>query len=292
MKRFAIFGSLLLASSLLACSAGGADVSEDKIDNTFKGPPPECGALTTCGRFCKDLSSDPTSCGACDRTCIIPNANAACRQGQCVIASCHDGYYDSDRNVDTGCELQSQCAAGSDCQTLCDTTGRISCNNGISMCTPPAEACNARDDDCNGQCDEGAIAGCRIGVHRAVGAGGHYYTTDKNAAMTAPYMLEGENYFRIYVGEAPGLQPVFLCQKPNGKYFLTASSICESLNIPGRQLGYWSAEARCDAKPLYRLYHEMSADHFFTLSQPEAENAVNMYGYKLEGVPAYVWMNP
>lgn len=292
MMSFALRASAILAALLAACAAPAGDISEDRDDGVYSGPPPECGAMTACGRSCKDLSSDPTSCGACDRTCIIPNATAACQKGECVIASCNDGYYDTDRNVDTGCELQSQCVAGIDCQTLCDTTGRISCNSGVSACTPPAEACNARDDDCNGQCDEGAIAGCRIGVHRAVGAGAHYYTTDRNAATTAPYMLESENYFRVYSGEAPGLQPMFLCQKPNGKYLLTSSSICESLNIPGRQLGYWSSEARCDAKPLYRLYHEVSADHFFTLSQLEAQNAVETYGYRLEGVPAYVWLAP
>jgi hypothetical protein len=285
-----------LLAALAACAASsdnpGPGQGEDDGLGIYSGPPPECGALSACGRECKDLSSDPTSCGACERTCIIANATAACRQGECVIAACHDGYYDTDRNVDTGCELRSHCAAGLDCQTLCDSSGRISCNSGISVCTPPAETCNARDDNCNGQCDEGAIPGCRIGVHRSVSPGYHLYTTDLGAAMTAPYMIEGANYFRIYAGEAPRLVPVFLCQKPNGRFFLTSSSICESLNIPGRQLGYWSAEARCGAQPLYRLYHEVSTDHLFTLSEMEAQSAVETYGYRLEGVPAYVWLAP
>lgn len=54
------------------------------------------------------------------------------------------------------------CVAGSTqtCMTSCGTTGTQVCSNTTctwSPCTPPAEACNLTDDDCDGDVDEGLI---------------------------------------------------------------------------------------------------------------------------------------
>lgn len=252
---------------------------------------PSCGSLFRCGSLCVDLQSDPQSCGSCDRTCVIPNATAGCQRGACVIASCRSGYFDTDKDVANGCESMSQCTAGADCKTSCDSVGKTVCTDGIQSCKQPLESCNAKDDDCNGICDEGAMAGCRIAVHRAVGKG-HFYTTDQSAASTPPFAIEAANYFYIYRGAAPGLTGLYLCKKPSGLYFLTTSSMCEGLNIAGSLLGYVAPDARCDAQPLHRLYSGASDDHFYTTSEPERDNAVSKYGYSSEGVPFYVFRSP
>jgi len=129
---------------------------------TEKTPEPiACGALTRCDGTCVDLQKDPANCGLCGRTCVILNASAGCERGECVVASCHDGLYDSDKKGSNGCEATSVCVAGSDCKTSCDSIGKTTCSDGMSSCKVPAESCNARDDDCNGSCDEGALLGCR-----------------------------------------------------------------------------------------------------------------------------------
>lgn len=273
-----------------ACSAGGKDLPDD--GGVATRPPLQCGARTVCGRICVDLQTDPESCGACDRTCVVPNALAGCAAGACTIAQCNEGFYDTDHKVENGCEATSVCTAGAECKTSCDTAGRTVCSGGQAMCQPPPESCNARDDDCNGSCDEGALPGCRIGVHRSSGALGHLYTTDRTAASTAPFMLEAADYFHLYSTGVPGTQPVFLCKKPNGKFFLTSSTSCESVNVAGQQLGYWAGDARCGGVPLYRLYHAPSANHFYTLSDAERDNAVTAYGYQYESIAGYVFRGP
>src|SRR5439155_6631058 len=171
-----------------------------------------------CGRRCANLDSDPTSCGACDRTCVIPNATAGCKAGDCVIAACAEGFFDVDKKVANGCETQSDCVPGSDCRTDCDTAGTTLCEGGMTRCAPPAETCNGADDNCDGRCDEGSLNGCRLGVHRSYGGGGHFYTTDLAAAKTQPFALEAANYLYIYTLEAQGTRPAFLCKQPHGKF--------------------------------------------------------------------------
>lgn len=40
--------------------------------------------------------------------------------------------------------------------------------------------------------------------------------------------------------------------------------------------------------PLWRLYRPLSANHFYTTSEPEAQNAVRAYSYVREGSPGKV----
>jgi len=253
--------------------------------------PTDCGALVRCGSTCVDLQRDPTSCGACDRICVIANAHAGCQKGDCVIASCKDGYYDADKDVKNGCETTSTCVADADCKTSCDSIGKTVCQSGKESCVPPVETCNAKDDNCNGACDEGGLAGCRVGVHRAVGKG-HFYTTDLKAAMSPPFSLEAANYFYLYVGPSPGLSALYLCPKPGGMWFLTTDARCEVLNVDGTPLGFVSTDARCGATPLYRMYSPASGDHFYTTSAAERDAAVSMYGYQSEGGVGYVFPAP
>ncbi|MFB6262721.1 MAG: MopE-related protein [Bradymonadaceae bacterium] len=76
-----------------------------------------------------DFQTDPNHCGGCGNRCNVPNARAACSGGNCQIASCNANYWDNDGKVANGCEYQ------------CISRG--------------AEACNGKDDDCDGVVDNG-----------------------------------------------------------------------------------------------------------------------------------------
>ena len=74
-----------------------------------------------------DLQGDVTHCGACDRVCGAPGAVNACLGGRCGLSGCLPGFGNPDGNPANGCE--------------CAVAG--------------PEACNGRDDDCDGVVDEG-----------------------------------------------------------------------------------------------------------------------------------------
>jgi hypothetical protein len=246
-----------------------------------------CGTMTACGVICADLASDPDNCGACGRTCVVPGAAASCDSGECGIATCNPGRLDVDGDPINGCEVEDACTAGASCTTSCGSTGTTACVGGTSTCVAPTETCNAADDDCNGVCDDGAIAGCRVGVHRSYG-NGHFYTDDARAAAAAPYHIESMNYFHVYAEQVSGTRPLFSCRKPNGMYFLTAATDCEIGVGPSRTVGFWSPTEICGAVPLHRLSHS-NGNHFYTLSAGERDNAVTTHGYTSEGIAGWVW---
>lgn len=294
--------SLACALALAGCTGGHVSSTEapgrdagpgtsasDAGPGTDASAPPDCGARTACGSQCADLATDPTSCGSCGRTCRVPNGTAGCADGQCTVASCDPGHHDADGDVDNGCEAEgSACTPGESCETACGSTGTTRCSGGTASCEAPAEACNMTDDDCNGRCDEGGLDGCRIGVHRSSG-NGHLYTTDGAAARAAPYTLEVERYFWLYQDSHPGLRPVFLCRKADGKRFLTSSTACEEAGVREARLGFWATSESCGAVPLYRLYHPPTNNHFYTLSAAERDRAASELGYRKEGVAGWVW---
>lgn len=275
------------------------DMRQPPAEEDMSSPPPtedmapECPGQARCGQLCTDLEEDPTNCGFCGRTCVIPNAEAACRAGECIVGTCADGFVDADRDPTNGCESENTCTDGAACMTSCGSEGATVCVDGEETCPIPAEQCNAVDDDCNDACDEGAIAGCRVGVHRSSG-NGHAYSTDLGFASTAPYNLESQNYFWLYADD-PGtgtFLPVFLCRKGDGKRFLTTSTNCEMVGAPELELGFWSTEPSCGAVPIYRMYHPPSNNHFYTLNAAERDNARDNLGYLEEGIAGYVWRDP
>mgnify|MGYP006928213197 CR=1 FL=1 len=255
-------------------------------------PPPDCPPGTqACGVRCADLHVDPDNCGGCGRTCVIPQAAASCVDGGCALAECEPGFSDRDGVLANGCEAAIVCEPGGSCETVCGSEGRLECVDDEPTCATPAETCNAVDDNCDGGCDEGGLRGCRVGVHRAHG-NGHIYTTDLGVASSDPYSLERENYFFVYAQTVPGTRPVFLCRKGNGKRFLTSDTACEMAGGQERQLGHWSPTELCGAVPLYRLYHEPTQNHFYTLNAGERDNARDNLGYRTEGIAGWVWNRP
>jgi len=261
----------------------GRDVSVDPID---------CGDDTLCGRGCTDLLSDLRNCGGCGRTCIVPNAVPICVEGRCAIEACEAPFIDQDSDPDNGCEFENSCMPGQRCATACLTTGTIRCEAGDEICEPPEESCNAVDDDCDDQCDEGQVAGCRAGVHRAYGPNGHIYSNDLDFIGTGGFNVEARNYFYLYTEPYGGMRPVQLCPKGGGSFFLSSDNACEIGRAPVAVLGFWSPEPLCGSIPLYRLRQPTSDNHFYTTNANERDNAINNLGYISEGIGGHVWPHP
>jgi Notch-like protein len=81
-----------------------------------------------------DKTSDPNNCGECGRVCQFFGAAGHCASGECRFdpaTDCQPGFFDIDGNQANGCEY------------ACAST-----NGGV-------EACDLRDNNCNGAIDEG-----------------------------------------------------------------------------------------------------------------------------------------
>lgn len=270
---------------------GDATAGDDAGDDL---PPPECTAPeVVCGQVCADLQTDPNNCGACGVSCVIPEAGAACTAGACALASCDLGFADCDGDVGNGCEHAIECTEGDACTTSCNSSGVLGCADPCTpACVVPAESCNALDDDCDGACDQGPLAGCRHGVHRASGSLGHFYSTDANEIIANGMTMEAENFFFLYGEDTGGLVPLFRCTKGGGRRFLTSSIDCETTGGPELTMGFMANMPVCGGIPLYRSYNATSDDHFYTTSEPEHQNAIAMYGYADQGITGYVFPGP
>jgi hypothetical protein len=138
-----------------------------------------------------NTQTDVNNCGGCGIVCALPGAVAACVGGLCVVNNCTSGRADVDKNPANGCEYvcpvfptQPETCNGKDdncngiiddnttdasgpcsdncpngkCQGIC-TTGTYTCISGAKVCQggggAQLEVCNGKDDNCNGQTDEG-----------------------------------------------------------------------------------------------------------------------------------------
>jgi len=280
-------------------TASSADATEGSADETAAPPPPDCEAdQIACGSVCTDLDTDPSNCGQCGRSCVIPQAAATCAAGECSMGECDPGWSDCDGDLVTGCETPIDCQEGAPCQTTCGSDGTVDCTDvcasaGEPVCLTPVEICNVMDDDCDGVCDQGPLPGCRVGVHRSYSPTlAHYYTTDLAAAQSGDFSLESENFFHLYAPGVEGLQPLFSCVKPNGKRFMTTATDCEIVVAPELTVGFISMDERCGSTPLYRLRNVPADAHFYTTSAGERDNAVNNLGFADEGIAGHVWPGP
>lgn len=268
------------ATSEASTTSSGASGSAGESDGVPLIPDlgvPECGELSVCGLLCADLASDPSNCGACGISCVVPKADGLCQDGLCVMGACDAGWGDCDGEIGNGCEEPLD--EGMSCAQICKPDF--------------LEGCNLFDDNCDGACDEGALAGCRQPVHRANSASlGHFYTNDLGEASSGTYNLESANYFYLYTQALPGVVPFYRCLKGNGKRFYTRSANCEGAGPVEGVLGHVANEPLCGATELYRLYSGSTGDHFYTVSAAERDNAVSMYGYKFESVVGFVWLAP
>lgn len=293
-----LLGAGWAAATVVACAEGSALDPGPTSSTTGTAPAPlDCGALVDCDGTCVDLDVDPQNCGACGSTCVVPHAGSTCAGGVCGSGTCEPGWADCDADALTGCEHEVTCSEGGACPTACGSTGALSCADPCSpVCASPAEACNAVDDDCDAECDEGAIAGCRVAVHRAYnGTSGHLFTTD--LAEATAWGLEVQAFFYLYADATADLRPFFRCPKPSGSVFFTDSNDCELTGAPTSTLGFIapapmaSEPPTCGAIPLYRIAHAPNGWHFYTTSLAERDSALAS-GWSDEGVAGYVWAAP
>ncbi|MDD5306867.1 MAG: MopE-related protein, partial [Deltaproteobacteria bacterium] len=103
----------------------GADLQD--TDNPYQGLDDDCDGETD-----EDVGfdTDPLNCGWCGHVCYFPHAQALCEGGACKQGGCAEGFWDID-TATPGCEYQ------------------------CTPASPATESCNNRDDDCDGQKDEG-----------------------------------------------------------------------------------------------------------------------------------------
>jgi hypothetical protein len=118
------------------------DDCDGSVDEGFECLPEETGTCTT-------------GCGSTGtHTCT-----AACEWGECVPPS--ETCNGDDDDCDGSADEDFTCVAGStgSCTTGCGSTGTRTCTAACEWgdCTPPSEACNGEDDDCDGSVDEGFV---------------------------------------------------------------------------------------------------------------------------------------
>ncbi|AKF05601.1 putative metal-binding motif-containing protein [Sandaracinus amylolyticus] len=86
-----------------------------------------------------------------------------------ACAECHPGAIEicdgRDNDCASGADDTFACVRGAatECETSCGSTGVAACGADCALpasatCTPPAEACDGDDDDCDGVVDEGVLA--------------------------------------------------------------------------------------------------------------------------------------
>ncbi len=108
-----------------------------------------------------DLENDPRHCGRCNNACALDNAAERCAAGTCQVAGCDPGWRDLDGRPDTGCECRVEAEACDGRDNDCDGSTDEGVRNACGGCgAVGAEVCNNIDDDCDDRTDEGVQNAC------------------------------------------------------------------------------------------------------------------------------------
>lgn len=116
------------------------------------------------GNGCEvDTRTSATHCGGCGRTCMLPNATAACAGSICTVGTCATGFADCDGVASNGCEVDTRSSAGN-----CGACGRACAfANAAAGCAASAcvlGACGVGFGNCDGEAANGCETDTRTGV--------------------------------------------------------------------------------------------------------------------------------
>jgi hypothetical protein len=110
-------------------------------------PPDHCATDADCATlgFCYGHWTCETEFG-----CVFSTPTDCDDMVSCTVDTCNT-------TTQTCAHDHSHCCMPGSCMTSCGSTGMMGCNpdGTAGMCTPPTEACNGRDDDCDMIVDEG-----------------------------------------------------------------------------------------------------------------------------------------
>ncbi|KAL2826750.1 hypothetical protein BJY01DRAFT_255899 [Aspergillus pseudoustus] len=130
----------------------------------------------------------------------------------------------------------------------------------------------------------------------------HFYTTNQNeynnAVQNLGYSAEGIAC-RLYATQVSGTVPLFRTYSQSATdHFYTRSAeerdrAVQSLGYSDEGIAGYVYPQQQSSVPsltaLYRTYNGQITDHFYTVSAPERDNAVQSLGYSDEGVAGYVF---
>ncbi|MFO0627329.1 MAG: hypothetical protein U0325_17090 [Polyangiales bacterium] len=162
-----------LRTSVTSCGACGAACTVRNGTGVCAGGQCGVGACATGFADCDGnlangcevrLSDDPSNCGACRNTCVLPNAAARCAAGACQVDRCSDGFRSCDQSDANGCEVDTRTST-----QHCGACG-VSCfvNNGVGACVAGAcrvSSCTPGFADCDGNVGNGCETSTQSSQH-------------------------------------------------------------------------------------------------------------------------------
>jgi hypothetical protein len=129
-----------------------------------------------------DVTLDPLHCGRCNNACATPdNGTQGCEESICVVAACDDGFEDCNGEFDDGCEANLlEPVTCISCDNVCEYEHAVpgcndngcflasclsghwdvdlrsgnGCEYACTLSNDGEEACDTRDNDCDGDIDE------------------------------------------------------------------------------------------------------------------------------------------
>ncbi len=136
-----------------------------------------------------DLTSNIQNCGRCGNACAFANGQGVCAAGKCRLDTCQTGFVNLDGLGVNGCE--------------CQTT-----NDGV-------ELCDGKDNNCNGQVDEGFLLDTSIDNCGRCGRACRYTNAVAACVKGTCHMADcGNGFFDLDGSPRNGCE--YACSKTNG----------------------------------------------------------------------------